>query len=94
MKNITVPESKACHEILKAYRGIGRYYTEGSFYYREIYSKVLTNKIYNSYVSPDKGALFYIGDCACTDYTCTSFKAVCIYTYWFGWKVYGNHSMC
>uniref|UniRef100_A0A0K0FT82 SCP domain-containing protein n=1 Tax=Strongyloides venezuelensis TaxID=75913 RepID=A0A0K0FT82_STRVS len=94
MKKIKVDEFYACREMLKAYRGIGRYPTFGSFQYIEIYSKVLTYQMYNSYVSPDKGAEFYIGDCACSDYKCEHFKAVCIYTYWFGYKVWGNHEMC
>uniref|UniRef100_A0A0K0F428 SCP domain-containing protein n=1 Tax=Strongyloides venezuelensis TaxID=75913 RepID=A0A0K0F428_STRVS len=94
MKNITVPLYDACHEMLKAYRGTGRYYTLGSFPYIEIYSKVLTFQMYNHFVSPDKGAEFYIGDCACLDYKCERFKAVCIYTYWLGCKVWGNHQMC
>uniref|UniRef100_A0A0N5CIW9 HTH_21 domain-containing protein n=1 Tax=Strongyloides papillosus TaxID=174720 RepID=A0A0N5CIW9_STREA len=44
MKQIKVNRTRACHEMLKAYKGIGRYYTEGSFHYREVYSKVLTQK--------------------------------------------------
>uniref|UniRef100_A0A0K0FT84 SCP domain-containing protein n=1 Tax=Strongyloides venezuelensis TaxID=75913 RepID=A0A0K0FT84_STRVS len=94
MKNITVPIFYACYEMLKAYRGTGHYYGAYGFYYIEIYSKVLTYKMYNHYVSPDKGAEFYIGDCACTDYKCTKYSAVCIYTYWFGYYVWGNHEMC
>uniref|UniRef100_A0A0N5BQ14 SCP domain-containing protein n=1 Tax=Strongyloides papillosus TaxID=174720 RepID=A0A0N5BQ14_STREA len=94
MENITVKPTIACREMLKAYKGTGRFFREGSFNYIEVYSKVLTYQTNNKYSGPDKGALFYIGDCVCTNSTCTDFKAVCIYTYWFGEKVWGNHEMC
>uniref|UniRef100_A0A0K0FQA5 Uncharacterized protein n=1 Tax=Strongyloides venezuelensis TaxID=75913 RepID=A0A0K0FQA5_STRVS len=81
-------------EILKAFNGTGLYTPGNRFYYSETYSKLIFNVQRGSKWEPRSSSFSYVGDCACGDGLCTYFQAICIYSYWFGWYIYGNHSMC
>uniref|UniRef100_A0A0N5B3N2 SCP domain-containing protein n=1 Tax=Strongyloides papillosus TaxID=174720 RepID=A0A0N5B3N2_STREA len=85
-------EKKACNEISDAYGGVGEY-KKSRFQYLEVYSIVKTQNGKDTLYGED-GLFQYIGDCVCANKQCTNFKALCIYTYWFGFKYIWNNQMC
>uniref|UniRef100_A0A0N5BQ12 Astacin domain-containing protein n=1 Tax=Strongyloides papillosus TaxID=174720 RepID=A0A0N5BQ12_STREA len=93
-RNQTYTVTMEDKEILKAFKGIGLYTPVNRFYYRETYSRVTFKRVHDSIFYPEISKFSYVGDCACGDSLCTYFQAICIYTYWFGRLIYGNHSMC